>query len=166
MADCLWLQPVATIVGSAMAVTAAWLVAARQIAIADKVSDTASLSLKEKIFERRLEAFVGIMEDLRDASTEVPDPSTVPRVAKTLWQERFLFSPAVYRQIATGYDYVEAVRSAESAWANSQGRNFTETQLQEMRNKANRAHRVLERHIDELADMAMPDMALFTLEKI
>lgn len=166
MADCLWLQPVATIAGSAIAVTAACLVAARQIAIAAKVSDTASLSLKEKIFERRLTAFTDIMKDLRAASTEEPDPSTVPRVVKALWQERFLFSPEVYRQIATGYDYLEAVRSAESAWANSQGRNFTGTQLQEMRNKANRAHRVLERHIDELPDMAMPDLALFTLEMI
>jgi len=38
--------------------------------------------------------------------------------------------------------------------------------MQEMRDKANRAHRILEQHVDQLADMAMPDMALFTLKKI
>jgi hypothetical protein len=166
MADCLWLQPVATIAGSAIAVTAAWLVAARQIAIAAKVSDTAALSLKEKIFERRLAAFIDVMTELRDTCTEAPNPSTIPRVKKTLWEERFLFTPKVYRQIATGYEYADQLRSALSLWANSQGRNFTEAHFQEMQDKANRARHILERHIDDLADMVMPDMALFTLEKI
>jgi len=162
MAEWFWLQPLATIVGSAIAVTAAWLVGVKQVAIAGKMSDTATLSLKEKIFERRLKAFIEIMEEIKEISTEAPDLSMIPRPKKTLWQERFLFTPDVFRQIATGYDYAEAVRVAESTWARCQNRGFTDENLQELRNKANRAHHILERHVDQLADMAMPDMALFT----
>jgi len=161
-----WLQPLVTIAGSVLAVVAAWRVGARQVAIAAKVSDTAALSLKEKIFERRLKAFNTIMLELRGVSSEATDPSTIPQAQRSLWEERFLFTPEVYRQIFTGYEYAEAVRYAESMWSNCQGRNFTKEEMQEMRNKANRAHRILEQHVDQLADMAMPDMALFTLKKI
>lgn len=165
MADWFWLQPVATIAGSAMAVTAAWRVGARQLAIAAAVSDTAALSLQEKIFERRLAAFTEVMQELRDVLNEAPDPSLMPRVQKTMWLERFLFTPAVYKQIVTGYEYAETLRAAESMWTNCQGRLFSDDQLHHFRDEADRAHSLLESHIDQLADFAMPDLALHSWKK-
>lgn len=166
MADWFWLQPVATIAGSAMAVTAAWRVGARQLAIAAAVSDTAALSLQEKIFERRLAAFTEVMQELRDVLNEAPDPSLMPRVQKVLWLERFLFTPAVYKQIATGYEHAETLRAAESMWINCQGRLFNDNEVYQFRDKANRARSLLESHIDQLADFAMPDLALHSWKRL
>jgi hypothetical protein len=162
MADWFWVQPVATIAGSAMAVTAAWRVGARQLAIAAAVSDTAALSLQEKIFERRLAAFFEVMQELRGVLHEEPDPSLMPRVHRGLWLERFLFTPAVYEHISTGYEYAEALRAAAAMCANCQGRLFTDDQVNAFRDEANRARDRLEGHLLQLADMAMPDLALHT----